>query len=480
MRQRLLKELRCLLPAWALALVLPLAGWLAFGRLQHLFNGVLPFALVFSAFVGAAAFGTEFHHRTMPLLLSQPTSRRRLWHEKMLVLGAALASVATLYALTSGMPVSLCPLFLVPVLCAFGVTPYLTLKSGSAVVATGLTLAGSALLARVGTVVFQEWPRDNQISWSLYVYVLASHAAYAAVGYWLGYTTFLRWEANGTSAWREAGVARDPTLDKFIIWNSGPAHPLGSLVRKEFSLQKLSLLLGGVLCVLGAGTVFLSWVHPEYSTGALKNIVFLYCLFLPILTGTVTVAEERGLGLLEWHLTLPVPVWKQWAVKLAVAWGISLLLGFFLPWGLALLHARVDPETGGRWFHVANYLHLCLLGTSVAIYASSVSKNVLRAVALSCGIFFPALFAGDWLHGFLARHRIDSEVILGGPYHDLFHPYALVAGGCGLIALILWLALSSFRYSEDGRRSSRILQTTAVCVTVSLLLLTRFALLTVL
>ena len=47
--------------------------------------------------MAGSSFGSEFQHRTLSLLLSQPIARSVVWREKMLVLGAGM--LASLVAL---------------------------------------------------------------------------------------------------------------------------------------------------------------------------------------------------------------------------------------------------------------------------------------------------------------------------------------------------------------------------------------------
>src|SRR5262249_24119522 len=50
-------------------------------------------------FLSVIPFGTEFQHRTFPLLLSQPVDRARIWREKLTLAVSAILSAALLTAL---------------------------------------------------------------------------------------------------------------------------------------------------------------------------------------------------------------------------------------------------------------------------------------------------------------------------------------------------------------------------------------------
>lgn len=106
-------------------------------------------------------------------------------------------------------------------------------------------------------------------------------------------------------------------------------------------------------------------------------------LAIPAIIGCVSTAEERNLGLHEWHLTLPVPASRQWLIKVLVALGVNGLLGILLP--LALMHGTLalspeanrlqQPEKDIIAVLAANLVLLC-----AGLYASTASSNSLRAV----------------------------------------------------------------------------------------------------
>jgi hypothetical protein len=101
MNARLIKETRALLPIFACMLpliVVPQLVWPMAGF------GFFAFAVACVLMAGSS-FGTEFQHRTISLLLSQPIPRSVIWRDKMLVLGAGM--VTSLVAL-AGLPGGFC------------------------------------------------------------------------------------------------------------------------------------------------------------------------------------------------------------------------------------------------------------------------------------------------------------------------------------------------------------------------------------
>src|SRR5664279_5306183 len=91
MNARLIKETRDLLPMFAGTLpliVVPQLIWPPSGF------GYLALGVACVVMAGSV-FGTEFQHRTLSLLLTQPIPRSVIWRDKMLVLGAGIATSLT-------------------------------------------------------------------------------------------------------------------------------------------------------------------------------------------------------------------------------------------------------------------------------------------------------------------------------------------------------------------------------------------------
>src|SRR6185436_8256472 len=89
MNQRIVKEIRVLLPAFGLTLLAAAFPFLRLGEDADFWTTAL-FTLG-CLFMGVEAFGNDLHHGTLSLLLIQPLRRGSMWREKMQVLGFALA-----------------------------------------------------------------------------------------------------------------------------------------------------------------------------------------------------------------------------------------------------------------------------------------------------------------------------------------------------------------------------------------------------
>src|SRR5271169_274301 len=91
---RLVKEARPLLWPWCIAVLASLA---ALGPGGEFAESVRMLCFCVSvALVTVLPFGAEFQQRTLPLLLSQPIERSRLWGEKFLVLALGAGLVVML------------------------------------------------------------------------------------------------------------------------------------------------------------------------------------------------------------------------------------------------------------------------------------------------------------------------------------------------------------------------------------------------
>ena len=253
MNARLMKETRGLLPM--LAGTLPL---IVVPQLIWPLSGFGYFALGVACVVMAgSSFGTEFQHRTLALLLSQPIPRSVLWRDKMIVLGAGMAtSLAVLLGcLALSRPVmdgsNWLALGLIP-LCAFCGAPFWTLSLrhgiGGMVAAAGAPCAILAVYALVTEQLGGEQPA------ALVTGVVCVLLIYCPLVYWLGYAKFKRLEVVDAPS-RELGLPAG--LEAFFVRpltrvSARFRGPFATLLKKEFRLQQVSFLLAGLFVLIAA------------------------------------------------------------------------------------------------------------------------------------------------------------------------------------------------------------------------------------
>ena len=362
------KEVRALLPLW-LGAVAALLGVPALGRWLSAGTGSIDALelLVYGAAaltLGALSMGHEYGSRTLPLLLSQPASRVRVFVVKQSVLGTMLLILALVVWINVLRPSS--DVAIVIALVALGglfVTPWLTLLSRNALagaVFTGPT-AGFIWLF-VGLFAVQPMRRP------IFIWAIFGFCAVAAV---LGWRTFMRLEAiDGPGAslrWPDAG-ATSATAAR-------ARHPVWLLIKKEFALQQMALVLAVIYLV---GWFLSLFDHPQgrFRDDLFGALTFLYSSQLALLIGALASAGERQLGTLEWQGLLPMASWKQWMTKVATVLALSMLLTVALP-------ALLLWMSGGA-IHI-NQFFACatLLLTTSALYVSSLSSSGLRALLVS-------------------------------------------------------------------------------------------------
>jgi len=416
-RLRLWKETRALLPMWAAAVALMIGSGLVGAAFEnhialtcHIIAGIGGCWLL-----GAVSVGHEFDHRTMGMLLCQPVPRSRLWAEKMLVLSIAVGtlwwSVSIVswlglgYGMPSGEAVFSSAGILAIAICA---APVLTLLARSTIGGVALTLVGPFVLSLV-TAAIATWVtiyrvKNNLIKLTHSKVVVTDHTPFFAallIVYcgslaWLGWRKFVRWEENQAASPQialPASVARllDGVRGRVSL---GLHSAWGSLLRKELGIQQSTFLVALGLVAMWVALVAAVFARAAMDKGFLMLPLVLLCLGIPVIAGIVAVAEERSLGVHEWHLTLPVSARRQWGVKVLVALGVNAALGVLLP-GL-LAHAsswlannpQLVAEIPGRNvspFLIANAVIFC-----AALYASTASANGLRALVGTIGLFVAA------------------------------------------------------------------------------------------
>ena len=454
MNARLFKETRDLLPIFAGTLpliVMPQLIWPPAGF------GYVALAVACVLMAGSS-FGSEFQHRTLSLLLAQPIARSVLWREKMLVLGAGmLASLAALLiCLAVRRPEiggqNLAALALIP-LCALCGAPFVTLSLRQGI--AGIVAAVAAPCGILAVVALGAQLLGVELTDPLFAVCLVLLLIYCALVYWLGYAKFKRLEDVD---WHSPELSLPAGLEAFFVPPltracSGFRGPFATLLKKEFRLQQISFLLAGLfplVAVAGAGLIAR---YPRLGEGIVAVDCAIYVIILPLIAGATALGEEKGWGIAEWHLTLPVSALKQWSAKMLVTLSTSLVLGLALPVATFLAGAALFGQLGGKGsFPSAPELLIwplsSLLLTSIAVYAASISNNTLRAILAAFGIV-AAGCAACFLTGagaIYAVHHLASPIHFSSPDATLI-TQLIVAGLFCLLCLVQWLAWSNFQGS---------------------------------
>ena len=368
----------------------------------------------------ANAFGSEFEHRTLGQWLVQPRSRGDFYREKLGVAGGIAGTAAVIFFLTTGQSMGhdlleLALIFASLLILGLASAPFFTLISRSTLAGFVFTLTVPMALylilqtlldvyhARVYPDLLYRSSEEQGVLWVGGVIYLGAMAL-------AGWRVFKRLE------WREGGAGGSSTLGLYALtgawdrwlgrrWLGKPAT--AQLIRKELRLHVVPWLIAGILIGFwGLSLLIRKWA-PESELGVAASnpyTVTLYAgilgVFIFLVTGAGSIAEERVLGTLEWQWTQPIPMERQWRIKVGVATALALTLGLVLPAALVWLGfdaEALDTAFGQPdWEPIAAYAAALVALFATSLYASSVSQSSMKAVALT-----PMLLASLWSVGAL-------------------------------------------------------------------------------
>jgi hypothetical protein len=405
------KEVRALLPVWLGCLALMVAGAAAdHGALRDF---VMMFYCAGSVALGALSIGHEYAHGTLPLLLSQPGSRARLFLLKQSVLAVMLLIMAWVASSIVLVPSSVTAGFVA--LSALGglfIAPWLTMVARNPLAGTVFTIVIPGLLWMV-VIGFVADPLKLVVFWR----GMLGLSAVAAVLSWRGFMRLEAIEGRGADV-------RWPTAARLAPARS--RHPIWLLVKKELSLQQLTFAVAGIY-LLGWATASLLVRVDSRSEDLFGALTALYSGLLALVIGSLASAEERHLGTLEWQVLLPMASWKKWIVKAGMAIGLVMLLAIGLP-------ALLLSVSGGAIRINAWYACAILLMTTASLYVSSLSTTGLRALLVSLPVSFGLMYLIVWW--------VQSQL-------SQLQLFVLLAG---VGAVAQYFALLNHRSTERGAR----------------------------
>jgi hypothetical protein len=481
MNARIIKETRSVLPVLGVTMLVSVAPRLIWSR-DAAGGAGLAFFTLCCVLMGAACFGNEYHWRTMPLLLAQPVPRRKIWNEKMLVLGGALGLGLAFFWLCVPLPEVDSYLFLAVLpFCVLCVAPYMALQIKNTLIAGVLTFAlpfgicGTLMLATtIFSRFFPEAGRalDTSIESHAYAYAITAAAVYCGVCYWLGYQTFMKLEAVYAQAKEIALPARMEAalagpLNRLLPRYRGPWT---GLLRKELQIQKAAYVLAIAVCLFSV-LVAPAWAvdHTELLAVMAATPIVVLVFVIPFIVPGGCVSEERSWGVSAWQRALPVSSRKQWAAKMAAVVFTCVLLGvvlpaclwmadgwvFHLPFGPGPIHwDRLfggPTSTPNFWGMLAglDWVLGYLLWLSLGVFASSLCANSAKAVILNLGLIAggagPAAGAISWIIRF-----VDIQPSPENAPNMLFVLLAIYFAG--LISLTQYLAYRNHRRGEPETR----------------------------
>ncbi len=518
MNPRLWKELRMLgLPVVAAAVfacLIPVFSLVDASAPGDIFSPLKVFSwLAFLGcvlFIAAAPVGWEFQHRTFSMLLSQPFARFGFWRDKMLAaslwavglcLAAWFANVLLVKALAPQHSIisrdlfggNMAPegvfmqsdfgfllLFVPASLCA---APVLTLLTRSTVGGVTFTIATQFLAALLVSWVSQKLGVDQGVGF------VVGTVLYSLGFLWVGWRMFSRLQVTDAAAlipstadetkaapatpwWgrlrgsRAANFAQFAWLDRLL--RCGSTGATANLFRKELRLQKPVYQVGALYCLCWVAISALVFIQPMKGYENLYDIIFAFHVPLVfLLAGSVSASDENTLGVSGWHLTLPIPAAKQWAIKLAGSAAAGVVVGWVLPLVLFGASSLVAPIGQSK---AIGEVALFLVCTSAALFvmsfwAVSLVGNTVRAVMTALiglvVLFLAFMLAHHWALAHLgvsARFALALAILVGAPpgrewnYLVGCRPYAFVGFPVAIAAAALWQTFLLYRRPDAARK----------------------------
>lgn len=494
--RRLLKELRLQLPGCLIAVVGP--GLIALAPVHDL-AGMLLFTHGLGCFLmGAAAWGSEFEQRTVAGLLSHPQSRAGLFAEKMGVLGTLLLiATVNLWWLSPSLSdrglgrEEMGTAVMVALFAATG-GPLFSLLSRSTLAGMIFSVAVPPLGYLAVTLLLQTAYQIKLLPASLPLggveWLRIGSGLYWVTAFALGWWYFHHLQVRDGGAGGRTATGLHPLsrpIDLLLARWLPPRSLTARLFTKEMRLHVLPWLVAGLMTGL-----FLLWVtvrlflpEEDRPTRAIEiQLLTMWAGIMGVLallgTGATSIAEERELGTLEWQLTQPASLTRQWWIKVGVALGLGGGLGVIYP--LLLLVLSFGPaDLLTEWNDLSAGGILAALGVSTLIlalglYASSLSRNTMTAMATAVGIAVGALALAGLCGLYLGERlthslqEIDRNWVAGRVMEaPAWAPSALflrhlpisliLLGGLLLLVAFLKLARTNFPRPAVSRRT-RFLQ----------------------
>lgn len=439
------KEIRLILPFWVIAIflavlpsvLLPLEPWVTS------LNEIIFWALGFGGvLLGLATFGQEFGLGTFQSLLAQPMERRQMWKAKILtallggVLVWAVFLIASHFRLDAAMRESLerfVPLQrpwlnnstkfqdVVQGTRNFYHTEFWFSCVGGGVVLILVGLVGgfwTSLLFRQtgaaiwfsilipGAILVASEIVGHLFMFSPALFVIPAFILYVIAGFVFARRMFF---SAQDAQWLGGTISLSSMGSKPAQKESASVRcrkPLRALLRKEFQSHQISLLIAFGLLVLHIVTLIFRGFNSMTLNSELRfavEAVPLLWLMLPWVIGSVAVAEERKLGVMEGQLCLPVSRRLQFTVKLFVVLLLGIVLGGVMPCLVESvgISAGVRSEIVQRQAYSGTFFATVaevILGAGIiafaSFYASTLTRNTLTALGAVVpigGVFFAVL-----------------------------------------------------------------------------------------
>ena len=465
------KEIRLLLPSWMVAMLLALVQ--AIIRPYNFYAACLLFFGL--TIMALTTIGRESSLNTFSLLLAQPAERLRIWQTKITVLAVAFLIVFGVWLMAFGLAlknpdvdasdragsynlfITICLIATATFTGGLWTTLLLRQIAGAfwLTLLVPAVLSGTAGLFLAQTELFLGQTGADKSNNTVIAILCVIFAIYSVGGFLFARRLFFRAQDVGWSG----GVLTLPEWKLFAASSENAVStrnrkPVFALVKKEFQLQQASLMGAVGLLALHVGVIVLRKYHPfaKDSAGEFLTAIFwmLWLVMAPVI-GSMAVAEERRLGVMEGQLCLPVSRRVQFAIK----GFLTLFLGTFLGGVMPMLLEDIGIGFGAQnpvfmpEVHTGEFgILLFQLGFTafvawlvlVSFFASTLARSFLQAVGLAIATFFSSLLL---IPVFTNNRMIFYDSI---SVHSILPLMITVPT---LIVTLLWLAYLNFKNFRD-------------------------------
>jgi hypothetical protein len=393
-----LKEVRALLPLWAVCTGLVLATrFVTFREYEGI--AILAYGLG-SCALGAHAFGHEYSHRTLAQALSQPLDRRWLLLVKLstlvtFVTALGVAGYATILQDFDKPPappeVTARLVWTIAVVLA----PAMTLLCRSTLAGAIFSASLPATIGLAGALIgiYRFDPDFGAVDRFQEAFFWRRMPVLFALAPVVGWRAFIRLEAI-------EGRGREFHWPEWLtLRGTGTTRgPVRQLIAKELRLQQMVFAIAAIYIAIASVALARQAVNPTFRADALVAITYMYVALLALLAGALASAEERQLRMLEPQLLLPMAAWRQWLVKVAVVLSVGALLAVFLPTSV-MMFLRGPHGARIPWPHLL--MTVAVLG-SASLFVSSLTSSGVRAITACAPFVAAGMFLVSW-SGAIAR-----------------------------------------------------------------------------
>lgn len=412
------------------------------------------------------------------MLLAQSVSRQRIWRTKTLLLAAALFIGGFLWCaiLYLRFEVFNPPKGFVDYWDIFLSTWLFLLVIYSGALWTVLLLRQIAaafwftLIVPAALLTISSFFPQNASDKVIELVVIIVLTAYSVAGFIFARWLFLRAQdvawTGGTIALPEMrglkwwGKRPRELKDTFDIGSSVALprwtwRPRAALFWKELQLHQVSLLCAAGLLVMHFGVMVLRKVveHPSFEERVALAVFWLLWLAMPVIIGSMAVAEEHKLGTMESQLCLPVSGRVQFVIKLFFV----LILGGLLSAALLWTAERFGVLIGAKAFfpgteklsHPATIVGISatfLALSMIAFFASTLARNFLQALSIAIATILSCV-SFILLVAFIGEQQMTFFGIT--PWHPLL---PILIAILVIPATLLWLAWLNFKHFHENWR----------------------------